>query len=282
MLERLEPARLTRREDGVRHHALGARFLVDPIARRNRHIVGQEPVLRNVGGRARDQRDLGVAVEEDLLEVVVPLQVLDGLRLVDQRRVPAGFADRLALAHERLDARVVTQEMRVHVHDELVFERIGALLRHGGRRGFRFAHVEDRAEGVVHRHEGRRHAARGLKELAAIQALLAADLVAHFEQTGLDLLLLFALRCGNVFVVGDDLRGDRRGVRQHFGRQQRVAARRRSRNPWRPPMDFIPPAGAANIVPHAAQVHEAGMGKRRTRTDVLWSRASACAGRPVN
>ena len=111
----------------------------------------------------------------------------------------------------------------MHVHDELVFERVCALLRHRRRRRFRLARVEDRAEGVVHGHEGGRHAGRGLKELAAIQALLLAELVAHVEQAGLDLLLLFALRRWNVFVAGNDLGRDRRGVGQHFGGHQRVA-----------------------------------------------------------
>ena len=76
------------------------------------------------------QRHLGVAVEEDLLEVVRELQILDGLRLAGERRVPARLADRLALAHEAGDARVVAQEVGVHVHDELVGQRLGALARH--------------------------------------------------------------------------------------------------------------------------------------------------------
>ena len=58
------------------------------------------------------------------------------------------------------------------------------------------AHVEQRAEGLVHRDEGRRHAGRGLEELAAVEALLAAEFVGHGEQPRLDLLLLFALRGG--------------------------------------------------------------------------------------
>ena len=223
VLERLEPARLARREDGVRHHALGAGLLVDPLARGNRHLVGQEPVLRNVGGRARDQRDLGVAVEEDLLEVVVPLQVLDGLRLVDQRRVPAGLADRLALAHEGLDARVVAQEMRVHVHDELVFERVGALLRHGGRRGL----------GPARRRRPRRRCRswprrpppcrpRSGRTARRSRPCFLPSSSPMSSRRASTCFCCLALRRGNVLVAGDDLRRDRRGVRQHLGRHQRV------------------------------------------------------------
>ena len=102
------------------------------------------------------------------------------------------------------------------------FSAVGALLCHGGRRGLGAAHIEERAEGVVHRHEGGGHAGGRLEEFAAAQALLLAELVAHVEQARFDLLLLFALRRRDVFVAGDDLGRDRRGVRQHLGRDQRV------------------------------------------------------------
>src|SRR5215831_19834460 len=93
------------------------------------HLVGEEPILRNVGRRAGDQRHLGVAVEEDLLVVVGELQVLDRLLLPRERRVPSGLADRLPLAHETHDAGVVAKEVRVAIHDELVLQRLRALLR---------------------------------------------------------------------------------------------------------------------------------------------------------
>ena len=114
---------------------LRAGELVHLGARLGLHLVGEEPVARLLGGRARDQRDLGVAVEEDLLEVVLELQILEGLGLARERRVPARLAHRLARAHEALEARVVAQEMRVHVHDELVRQRLRALVRQLGRRG---------------------------------------------------------------------------------------------------------------------------------------------------
>ena len=152
-----------------------------------------------------------------------------------ERGIPARLADGLALAHEGLDARVVAQEMRVHVHDELVFERVGALLRHGRRRGLRPVDAEDRAEGVVHGDEGCRHAGGALKEGAAGEALLLAELVAHIEQARLHLALLLALGRRDVLVAGDDLRRDRRGVRQHLGRHQRGPARPGSGSSCDPP-----------------------------------------------
>ena len=175
----LEPAGPARREDRVREHAPRAGFPVHLVARLDRHLVGEEPVTRDVRRRRRDQRDLGVAVEIDFLEVVVELQVLEGLRLADQRRIPSGLADSLARADEILQPRVVTQEVCVHVHDELVFERVGALLRHRRRRGLGAARVENCAERVVQRDEARRHAGRALEELPSAEALLAAELVCH-------------------------------------------------------------------------------------------------------
>ena len=135
--------------------------------------------MLDVGRRRRDQRDLGIAVEEHLLHVVAVLQVLDRLVFFGEYLVPAGLADRIAHVDEVHDARVVTQEVRVHVHDELVLERGGALLGHGGGRGFRLAHVEDRAINLVHRNERRGHAGGGLEEAAPVEALLAPEIVGH-------------------------------------------------------------------------------------------------------
>ena len=92
----------------------------------------------------------------------------------------------------------------MHVHDELVAQRVGPLLRHRRRGGLGAADLEHGAERVVHRDEGRGHAGRGLEELAPVEALLLAELVAHVEQPRLDLLLLRALRRGQILVAGDD------------------------------------------------------------------------------
>ena len=109
----------------------------------------------------------------------------------------------------------------MHVHDELVLERAGALLRHRRRGGFRAAHLEQRPVDLVHRHERGGHAGGGLEESAAVQALLAAEIVGHREQALLDLALPFVLRVGIEFVAGDDLGRDRRLVLAQFGRHQR-------------------------------------------------------------
>ena len=108
--------------------------------------------------------------------------------------------------------------MRVHVHDELVFETIRALLRH--RRCCRLgaARVEYRAEGFIERDEACGHAGCGLEEPATVESLLLAERIGHVEQTRLDLLLPVALRRRRIFVAGNELGRDRCCVRQQLRR----------------------------------------------------------------
>ena len=74
-----QPARLARREDGVREQPPRTEARIHFVARGRHLLVGEEPVLLDVGRGRRYQRNLGVAVEEHLLLVVIELQVLDGL-----------------------------------------------------------------------------------------------------------------------------------------------------------------------------------------------------------
>ncbi len=140
--------------------------------------------------------------------------------MVAELLVPARLAHGLAHVDERHDTGVVAQEMGVHVHDELVLERAGALLSHRGRGGFGACHIEQRSVNFVHRHKGRGHAGGGLKKPAAVQALLAAEIVGHRQQPSLDFALPLVLRVGIKFVACHDLGRDRRLVLTQFGRHQ--------------------------------------------------------------
>ena len=169
-------------------------------------------------GCRRDQRNLGVAVEEHLLLVVIELQVLDGLLAFGKLLVPARFTDRITHVDEGHDARVIAQEVGVHVHDELVLERGGALLGHGRGGGFRLAHLEQRPIDLVHRDKRRGHAGRALEEPTTVQTLLAAKVIRHGQQARLDLALPLVLRIGIKLVAGDDLRRNWSVVLHQFGR----------------------------------------------------------------
>ena len=216
-VEIVEPAGRAGREDCVGEHAAGAGGLVHFLAGRGHHFVGEEPVAGDLRGRAGDQGDLGVAIEEDFLVVVVVLQVLDGLLAAFHLGIPAGVADRLAHFDEGIEARIVAQEMGVAVEDELILERVGALLGEFGSGGFGVGDIEDAAVDLVHGQIGGGHSGGGAEEGAAADALLAGQFAAHVFQARLDLALLLVLPRGKIFIARDDLRGDRRGEGQSFG-----------------------------------------------------------------
>ena len=98
----------------------------------------------------------------------------------------------------------------MHVHDELASQTLGALVGHIWAGRFRRADTEDGAVDVVHRHEGRRHAGRGLEERAATEPLVLGEPGAKLLDARLDLLLLLGLGWGGELVAGDELGGDRR------------------------------------------------------------------------
>jgi len=146
----------------------------------------------NFRRRRRDHRHLGVAVEVDFLEVVRELQILDGLRLAGETGVPAGLADRLALRDEARDARVVAQEVGVQIHDELIFEPVGALLAISGVAASAIEASKIGPIDLVHHVVGGRHAGRGLEEAGAGSCLLLRQRVAEILEADLDLFLLGA------------------------------------------------------------------------------------------
>ncbi len=197
-------------------------FLVDLGARVELHLIGKEPVARLLGRRTADASDFGVAVEKHFFKIVGELQVFDGLRFALQRGVPAGFADGFALAHKVGDARVVAQKMSMHVHDELIGQRLGALTRHLRDRRLGPARVIERAVGFVHGDKSRGHAGGGLEKSAAGHALFARQLAAEFFDARLELALLFGLRRGHEFIARHRLGWYRRRVGGGFGGQQLI------------------------------------------------------------
>ena len=218
LVDLVHPAVVARREDGVRQQAPGAGRRVHLGARIGLHLVGQEPVARILRRRAAEQRHLGVAVEEDLLEPVGILEIVQGLRLAHELGIPARLADCLAAAHEAFEPRVVAQEVRVHVHDELVLQPIGTRLGEIDALGLGRRGAVERTVDLVHGDEGGRHAGRGLEEAPARQAVLAAVLVGQRVHARLDLLLPLGLRHRHELVARHDLRRHRSRVVAQSGR----------------------------------------------------------------
>ena len=138
----VEPARPARRDREMAEHAPAARVLVHLVAGFEDEFLRQKPVLGDLRGRVRQDRDLGVAVQIDFLEIVIEFQIIDGLFLLGERLVPAGLADRLALLDEAGEARVVAQEMRLVIDDVLPRQRLRALLGQFRRRRLGEARLE--------------------------------------------------------------------------------------------------------------------------------------------
>jgi hypothetical protein len=156
-----------------------AGLLVDLRAGLEHLLLRDEPVLRNLGGRIRQQRHLGVAVHVNFFDVVGIFQIVDGLLLVADRLVPAGLADRLARLDKAHQPRVVAQKMGVAVHDQLPRKRLSTFGRHIGVCRLGHADLEEPAEHLVHRDERSRHAGRALKKAPARQALLPGEPIAQ-------------------------------------------------------------------------------------------------------
>ena len=173
----LEPAGRAGRHDAVRQGAARAGHLVDHVAGAGDLVVGEEQVLVVVGGRAGDHRDLGVAVDEDLLHVVLELVAREALAAGDVR-VPVLLRE-VGGEHQQLLAVVVAHEMRLAVDDELLLECRGACVGHAGRGGLGTAGGEHRAKDLVHGEKGGRHAGGRRQESAAAQAVLRCELVAR-------------------------------------------------------------------------------------------------------
>ena len=203
----------------MRHHPPRAGLFVDLRAGLEHLRLGDEPVLRHVRGRVRQQRHLGVAVHVDFFDIIGVFEVVEGL-IASQLLVPAELAKGVAHFDKAGKPGVVAQEMGVAVDDELARQGLGAVGRHVGGCRLGEAGVEDVAEYLVHRYERGRHPRCGLEKAAARDALPAREPVAHFLEPGFDLALLFGLRHRQVFVARHDLSRHRRWKRGRLGRQQ--------------------------------------------------------------
>ncbi len=95
LVDLVEPARLPWRDGEMCQHPPRAGLLVDHLARLEHLVLRDEPILRHVGRRIRQQRDLGVAVHVDFFDVIAVFQVVDRLFLAAEFLVPAQLADRL-------------------------------------------------------------------------------------------------------------------------------------------------------------------------------------------
>jgi hypothetical protein len=145
-----------RLDDGMREHAPRAGDPVDGLARRRDLVVGQEEVEGIVDRRTREQRDLGVAVDEDLLHVVREHEA-GQVALVREPGVPVRLGE-LRQAEESFLRVVLAHEVRLAVEDELAGEGPGTGIGDARGRRLRPGHGEVGSKNLVHREERSRHA----------------------------------------------------------------------------------------------------------------------------
>ena len=114
--------------------------------------------------------------------------------LADQIGVPARTPHRAPRIHEGHDARIGAQEMRVHIHDELIFECRSTRCRRIRLLCLSVAYRIKRSMDFIHGKEGCRHAGSGLQKAPPPQALLGTDFIRHFLDACFDRLLFLGLR----------------------------------------------------------------------------------------
>ena len=104
-----------------------------------------------------------------------------------------------AIAEQRQDLPATGNVMRLNVEDELILRPlfvVGQRLKH-----LAGVDVEEFAEDGIHRHKGRRHAARCRQELAARDAEQFGIVIGELDQVMLNALLLVGLRVGKILLV---------------------------------------------------------------------------------
>ena len=191
--------------------------VVEQLARLDDLLVRQEPPVRIVERRAAQQRQAGVTVVIDLLDVVLELVLGERWRRLLQLGIPVLAGER-GQPQDPGVVEVIAYEMGLHIEDELTGEALRAclhqlgLVRLGGR-DLEHARPVD----LVHRQERRGHAAARLQELPPAQAESLAVLVRQLEDAPLDVLLRLALGWREILAVRHDLGRYRGCGRSSFG-----------------------------------------------------------------
>src|SRR5262245_12913424 len=211
--------------------------------------IGQEPPGWIIERRAAQQRQAGVAVVIDLLDValeLIPGERRDALFL--HLRAPV-LASESGEAQELLVLEIVANEMGLDIENKLSGQTLRSRQHQLRLVCLRPLDLEYVAIDFVHGEEGRSHAAARLHELAPAQAKpLAAD-VGQLQHPPLDALLCLALWRRKIFSVRHYLRRYRGCSRNRFSTgDQTLFSFTEPTSHWRPPLTSL----AAARPPRAA------------------------------
>src|SRR3990172_5476068 len=153
------------------HHPLGSGDAVYPVPRM-KYLRGRQ----NVGfvgerGHAADDRDVGLAVEKDLFDVVLEIHVLRSRLPFAENRVHRGtHATEVENAYVTHLVAAGRHVMRLDVEDEVI---LTPFLNRSGLGELGGVNVEELPKDLVHRGESSGHAAGGVEERPPVDAELS-------------------------------------------------------------------------------------------------------------
>ena len=151
----VHPAFRLRLDNAVRQHPPRTGNGIDGFASGRNLVVGQEEIGFVIDRRARQNDDIGIAVDEDFLDVVGELQPIQ-FDFALHAGIPVCFGE--LRDGGNVGRVIVPHEMRLAIEDELLRQACGPRIRHPGIRCFRLCNVVKRTEDLVHRNECGGHA----------------------------------------------------------------------------------------------------------------------------
>ena len=186
-------------------HAHAASHFVDCTAGVLNRIIGEQPPVRVIKWRTRQQSNGGITVKKNFLEVVVHFVT----RQIGGNTANIGI-DICAFSpfgqtQQTFLFEIITDKVGLIIKDELTL--VFGFAVACGIRVFDFCRIDIKNITVnhVHGHEGSSHARGRGQKFAARRVVALGFFVRNFFDQKLNLFLLFSLRHRVVFAIGDNL-----------------------------------------------------------------------------
>ena len=192
-------------DDGVTQHAHAASHLVDRTTGVLNRIVGEQPPVRVIKRRARQQRNGGITVKKNFLEVIVHFVTRQIGGNTANIGIDFGTLSPFGQTQQAFFLEVVANEVSLIIKNELTF--VFGFAVACGIRVFDFCRIDIKYVAVnhVHGHEGGSHTRGRSQKFAASCVVTLGFFVSNFFDQELNLFLLFCLRHRVVFAIGDNL-----------------------------------------------------------------------------
>ena len=186
-------------------HAHATRHFVDCTAGVLNRIIGEQPPVRVIKWRTRQQGNGGVTVKKNFLEVVVHFVARQIGGDTANIWIDFGTLGPFGQTQQTFFLEIIADEVSLIIKNELAFV-FGFAVACGIRvTDLSSIDIEDVAVNRVHGHEGSSHARGRGQKFAARRVVTLGFFVRNFFDQKLNLFLLFCLRHRVVFAVGDNL-----------------------------------------------------------------------------